>query len=90
MKAEKCLMTKPNYGLTSNETYSFHDGLSAVSSRGQLPQSLSTDTDAPTQAHADAFFRFHAGTKFLPWHRWLVWMHGNALEKLCGYTGPVP
>ncbi|KAJ2924908.1 hypothetical protein H1R20_g12172, partial [Candolleomyces eurysporus] len=70
MKAEKCLMAKPNYGLTSNETYSFHDGLSA--------------------AHADAFFRFHAGTKFLPWHRWLVWMHGNALEKLCGYTGPVP
>ncbi|KAG2014944.1 tyrosinase central domain-containing protein [Coprinopsis cinerea AmutBmut pab1-1] len=38
----------------------------------------------------NGFVRYHAGAKFLPWHRWFVWMHGYSLEKLCGYTGPVP
>ncbi|TFK23493.1 Di-copper centre-containing protein [Coprinopsis marcescibilis] len=46
--------------------------------------------DDLTFAHGEGFFRYHAGAKFLPWHRWFVWMHGYSLEKLCGYTGPIP
>ncbi|KAF5311339.1 hypothetical protein D9611_012620 [Ephemerocybe angulata] len=70
IRAEKCLQKSPNFGLTANETFTFHDGL--------------------TNAHAQGFVRYHAGPKFLPWHRWFVWHHGYSLEKLCGYKGPVP
>lgn len=31
IQAEKCLMRAPNYGLTANETFSLHDGLTGVS-----------------------------------------------------------
>ncbi|KAF9534127.1 hypothetical protein CPB83DRAFT_843721 [Crepidotus variabilis] len=74
IKAEKCLRSTPDPGLVT----------------GGNSSTKYTFSDGLTNAHATGFGRYHAGPKFLPWHRWLVWMHGYSMEQLCGYTGPVP
>ncbi|KIM28124.1 hypothetical protein M408DRAFT_24137 [Serendipita vermifera MAFF 305830] len=46
--------------------------------------------DAFTQVHTTDFGLFHISSPFLPWHRWFVWIHNEALKHECGYTGPAP
>lgn len=76
IKAEKCLIEYPSFGLAAR-----NGGFEGVEYNVR---------DDFTSAHAKGFGRYHAGPKFLPFHRWHMWLHGYALEKLCHYRGPVP
>ncbi|KAG8748989.1 hypothetical protein FRC14_001776 [Serendipita sp. 396] len=46
--------------------------------------------DAFTQVHQTNWTDFHGNAYFLPWHRWFVWVHSEAMASECGYTGPTP
>ncbi|KIM28123.1 hypothetical protein M408DRAFT_24136 [Serendipita vermifera MAFF 305830] len=50
----------------------------------------STLYDAFTQVHTTDFRAFHSSSPFLPWHRWFVWVHDQALRHECGYSGSSP
>ncbi|KAG9038512.1 hypothetical protein FS842_003265 [Serendipita sp. 407] len=46
--------------------------------------------DAFTQVHQSNWTDFHLNAYFLPWHRWFVWLHAEAMTNECGYSGPTP
>ncbi|KIM26664.1 hypothetical protein M408DRAFT_330442 [Serendipita vermifera MAFF 305830] len=46
--------------------------------------------DAFTQVHQTNWTDFHLNAYFMPWHRWFVWVHAEAMSNLCGYHGPTP
>ncbi|CCA76818.1 related to monooxygenase [Serendipita indica DSM 11827] len=46
--------------------------------------------DAFVWVHTTNWTDFHLNAWFMPWHRWFVWIHSEAMEKVCDYSGPVP
>lgn len=46
--------------------------------------------DAFVWVHTTNWTDYHLNAWFMPWHRWFVWIHSEAMEKVCGYHGPVP
>lgn len=78
--------------LRYNEKKDWIRAVKCLQTKGDYGISPISDTlyDAFTQVHQTNWTDFHGNAFFLPWHRWFVWVHAEAMEHECGYSGPHP